>query len=307
MMQTFSVARFLNKAIKNTILNNLASLEGNNKKFRLVAVSCGFAKNFLQSKISTNKPKNYKYGDDAYFISQKPGVADVIGVADGVGGWRNYGIDPGEFSSFLMSTCSRLVQSSNFNPERPVSLIASSYNELLEHKEPILGSSTACVLILNKENNMLYAANIGDSGFMVVRKGSIVHQSEEQTHYFNTPYQLSSPFHNSNVLSDRPESADEISFPVQKGDVILVATDGVFDNLPSSLILDTLTQIEGVYDPVKLQMCANSIALMARQLSFDGKFLSPFAVNARKNNINAIGGKPDDVTVVLATVADNTG
>lgn len=166
-----------------------------------------------------------------------------VGVADGVGGWRNYGIDPGEFSSFLMSTCSRLVQSSNFNPERPVSLIANSYNELLEHKEPILGSSTACVLILNKENNMLYAANIGDSGFMVVRKGSIVHQSEEQTHYFNTPYQLSSPFHNSNVLSDRPESADEISFPVQKGDVILVATDGVFDNLPSSLLLDTLTQV----------------------------------------------------------------
>lgn len=164
-------------------------------------------------------------------------------MADGVGGWRNYGIDPGEFSSFLMSTCSRLVQSSNFNPERPVNLIASSYNELLEHKEPILGSSTACVLILNKENNMLYAANIGDSGFMVVRKGSIVHQSEEQTHYFNTPYQLSSPFHNSDVLSDRPESADEISFPVQTGDVILVATDGVFDNLPSSLLLDTLTQV----------------------------------------------------------------
>lgn len=90
---------------------------------------------------------------------------------------------------------------------------------------------------------MLYAANIGDSGFMVVRKGSIVHQSEEQTHYFNTPYQLSSPFHNSDVLSDRPESADEISFPVQTGDVILVATDGVFDNLPSSLLLDTLTQV----------------------------------------------------------------
>lgn len=66
-------------------------------------------------------------------------------------------------------------------------------------------------------------------------------------------------------------------------------------------------QIEGVCDPVKLQMCANSIALMARQLSFDSKFLSPFSINARKNNINAIGGKPDDVTVVLATVSDNSG
>lgn len=46
---------------------------------------------------------------------------------------------------------------------------------------------------------------------------------------------------------------------------------------------------------------------MARKLSFDSKFLSPFSINARKNNINAIGGKPDDVTVVLATVADTSG
>ena len=30
------------------------------------------------------------------------GNADVIGVADGVGGWRQYGVDPGLFSSNLM-------------------------------------------------------------------------------------------------------------------------------------------------------------------------------------------------------------
>lgn len=43
-MQTFSVARFLNKAIKNTILNNFTQLDGSNKKFRLVAgmFSCVF-------------------------------------------------------------------------------------------------------------------------------------------------------------------------------------------------------------------------------------------------------------------------
>lgn len=62
-----------------------------------------------------------------------------IGVADGVGGWRSYGIDPGEFSSFLMRTCERLVESANFNPKQPVSLLAYSYCELLEQKKPILG------------------------------------------------------------------------------------------------------------------------------------------------------------------------
>uniref|UniRef100_A0A1B0BPX1 Protein phosphatase n=1 Tax=Glossina palpalis gambiensis TaxID=67801 RepID=A0A1B0BPX1_9MUSC len=228
-----------------------------------------------------------------------------IRVADGVGGWRSYGIDPGEFSSFLMKTCERLVHCVNFNPQRPVNLLAYSYCELLEQKKPILGSSTACVLVLNRENSTVYTANIGDSGFMVVRRGEIVHKSEEQQHYFNTPFQLSlpPPGHDHNVLSDSPDSADTLSFPVKDGDVILVATDGVFDNVPEKLLLDMLKEVEGVTDPVKLQMTANSLALMARSLSFDSDFMSPFAINARRNNINATGGKPDDITVVLATVA----
>ncbi|KAL5276926.1 PPTC7 family protein [Megaselia abdita] len=265
---------------------------------KLQAVSCGFPKDLQQGKF-----KQGKYGEDSWFRTSNS-KADVLGVADGVGGWRNYGIDPGEFSSFLMKTCERLVHCVNFNPQRPVNLLSYSYCELLEQKKPILGSSTACVLILNRENSTVYTANIGDSGFMVVRKGEIVHKSEEQQHYFNTPFQLSlpPPGHGRNVLSDSPESADTLSFPVKEGDVIMVATDGVFDNVPESLLLDVLSSAEGVTDPVKLQMTANSLALMARSLSFDSEFMSPFAINARRNNINAIGGKPDDITVVLATV-----
>lgn len=107
------------------------------------------------------------------------------------------------------------------------------------------GSSTACVLILNRANSTVYTANIGDSGFIVVRKGEIVHRSEEQQHYFNTPFQLSlpPPGHGDNVLSDSPESADSLSFPVLNGDVILVATDGVFDNVPTNLLLDSLKEV----------------------------------------------------------------
>lgn len=69
----------------------------------------------------------------------------------------------------------------------------------------ILGSSTACVIVLNKETSSIYAANIGDSGFVVVRKGEVVHRSSEQQHYFNTPFQLSlpPPGHSGLVLSDR--------------------------------------------------------------------------------------------------------
>lgn len=68
-----------------------------------------------------------------------------------------------------------------------------------------LGSSTACVIILNGENNTVYTANIGDSGFLVVRHGEVIHRSEEQQHYFNTPFQLSlpPPGQSQFVLADR--------------------------------------------------------------------------------------------------------
>lgn len=59
--------------------------------------------------------------------------------------------------------------------------------------------------MLNRETSTVHTANIGDSGFLVVRGGQVVHRSEEQTHYFNTPFQLSlaPPEHSGQVLSDR--------------------------------------------------------------------------------------------------------
>lgn len=250
----------------------------------------------------TTKMKKGQFGDDAWFCA-KVKAADVLGVADGVGGWRNYGIDPGEFSSFLMRTCERLVISGRFNGE-PASLLARSYYELLENKQPVLGSSTACVVVLNKATSTIYTANIGDSGFLIVRHGMVVHRSEEQQHYFNTPYQLSfpPPDHSRSVLSDRPESASTTNFQVEDGDVILLATDGVFDNVPDKILLNELNRAQGERDPIKLQNVANSIALMARKLAFDENFVSPFSRSARSYGINVTGGKPDDITVLLATV-----
>lgn len=155
------------------------------------------------------------------------------------------------------------------------------------------GSSTACVVILNRENSTLYTANIGDSGFMVVRHGRVIHRSEEQQHYFNTPFQLSlpPPGYQANVLSDQPDSAITNNFPVEDGDVILIATDGVFDNLPQNLLIEELLKVQGERSVNRLQNVANSIAWMARNLSFDETFISPFAESAFANGINTIGKK----------------
>ncbi|KAB0792936.1 hypothetical protein PPYR_12556 [Photinus pyralis] len=295
-------SRLLSRAIWNGISNLSTAADANlqrKKDPQIISAVCGFPKERKIQRLIKGQ-----FGDDAWFTA-KYKTADVLGVADGVGGWRAYGIDPGEFSLHLMQTCQRLVNMGRFTPTNPSELLARSYYELLHHKKAILGSSTACVVVLNKENSTLYTANIGDSGFMVVRRGKVIHKSEEQQHYFNTPFQLSlpPPGYQANVLSDQPDSAITNNFPVEDGDVILVATDGVFDNLPQSLLIKELCKVQGERCATRLQTVANSIAWMARNLSFDETFISPFAESAFANGINTIGGKPDDITVLLATVA----
>lgn len=60
-------------------------------------------------------------------------------MADGVGGWRNYGIDPSAFSTSLMRVCERLVANGNFKPQSPANLIQDSYEEILANKYPLIG------------------------------------------------------------------------------------------------------------------------------------------------------------------------
>lgn len=56
-----------------------------------------------------------------------------------MGGWRDYGVDPSQFSATLMRTCERLVKEGRFTPTNPVGILTSGYYELLQNKVPLLG------------------------------------------------------------------------------------------------------------------------------------------------------------------------
>lgn len=45
-------------------------------------------------------------------------------------------------------------------------------------------------------------------------------------------------------ISVSPEAADSSSFDVQLGDIILTATDGLFDNMPDYMILQELKKLK---------------------------------------------------------------
>lgn len=73
-------------------------------------------------------------------------------MADGVGGWRNYGIDPSAFPQTLMRVCKRIVREGRFVPQSPASLIIDSYNEMLEQKVELLGKIYCyCSFVLSWE------------------------------------------------------------------------------------------------------------------------------------------------------------
>ncbi|XP_064618495.1 protein phosphatase PTC7 homolog [Lineus longissimus] len=305
MQSVVQYGRCLSRTLVTVITSELSlpwkNRTGRERSLHLVTAASGYGNH---SHSPAEVLKKWSFGDDACFIA-KHKLSDILGVADGVGGWRSYGVDPSEFSSKLMQTCERMVNRGHFRPQAPAELLAASYSEILENKESLIGSCTACLVSLNQEEKTVYTANLGDSGFLIVRNGQVIHRSEEQQHYFNTPFQLSvaPPTHRGRVLSDSPEAAQRTSFGVQIGDIILLGTDGLFDNLSDDMILDQLQDLKGTSMEC-IQQIANSLVKKALQVAFDPECMSPFALSACEHGIECVGGKPDDITVLLARVEE---
>ena len=79
----------------------------------------------------------------------------ISGVADGVGGWRNYGVDPSKFPQTLMTTCERMVSEGHFRPQCPASIISEGYYELLQQKTPLVGEYLQSVRSDHSDRNAL--------------------------------------------------------------------------------------------------------------------------------------------------------
>ncbi|KAI9916687.1 hypothetical protein PsorP6_017049 [Peronosclerospora sorghi] len=115
----------------------------------------------------------------------------------------------------------------------------------------------------------LRAVNLGESGFFLCRlhpddkmggahRWQVVHETPNQSHYFNCPYQLG--FGES---GDKPDMGDEYELETQEGDVIVLGTDGLFDILFADQIarlLDTVLPFTPVFDAYSMEKVASCIA-----------------------------------------------
>ncbi|CCT71904.1 related to PTC7-2C protein phosphatase [Fusarium fujikuroi IMI 58289] len=274
----------------------------------------------------------------------------AFGVADGVGGWVDSGVDPADFSHGFcdyMALAAHEHQTGSGPPLTARQLMQKGYEAICNDNSLRAGGSTACVAIAGADGN-LDVANLGDSGFLQLRLNGVHTYSEPQTHAFNTPFQLSlvppsvaarmAAFGGAQ-LSDLPRDADVTQHALRHGDILVLATDGVLDNLFNQDILRIASRVlvstgawvmtdaggvrvadsleplvefpeasEGKRTATLQSALATEIVTAAKRASVNTKLDGPFAKEVHKYypQENWHGGKVDDICVVVAVVNETT-
>ena len=206
----------------------------------------GLQKGETPAQLRANRPDS---GQDAFFVARLKPYSTAFGIADGVGGWATSGVDPAEFSHGFCHYMAQTTLDWKHGRLTPRMLMEIGYQNIIDDPTVPAGGSTACIGIAGPDGS-LEMANLGDSGFLQVRLGAVQHYSNPQTHAFNTPYQLSiipprviaqSAIFGGMPLVDLPEKAELSSGQLKHGDVLILATDGVWDNLNPSEVLNIVS------------------------------------------------------------------
>ncbi|KAJ7632615.1 phosphatase 2C-like domain-containing protein [Roridomyces roridus] len=253
-------------------------------------------------------------GEDFFLLTNlrhNSGIA--LAVADGVGGWANQGVDCSMFSQALMYYASKHFDSTGVDMT-PSECMQLAYYDVLVDDTIDLGSSTACLATLNSHSGILTSANLGDSGLYIIRSSSILYHAPPQTHYFNCPRQLAKlkrpRGRNIGAIHDSPSHAETYSTTLKDGDIVILYTDGLVDNVFQAQILEICSLVMKTSAPD--ETLANSIAYyllwVARQSMFSDA-VTPFEVESsrvprRRGEPIYRGGKVDDCTVVVALVRE---
>jgi protein phosphatase PTC7 len=235
-----------------------------------------------------------KGGEDAIYVSK-----NVIAIADGVSQWSEWGVDASLYPKNLMYYIQELVENATNNTifSNPKDMITYAFQ-----RDTYNGSSTIVVMSLDKTLPLLYTGQIGDSGFEIIRfqnnSWTIVEEYVTIQWQFNMPFQLC----NDQNYGDSPDVGDYRVIKVENNDVILLATDGIWDNLYDSDILDVFEDLYPDGNVKETKNIAELIAYNANQLSLKTDYTSPFQVSAQQSGFYYFGGKPDDISAIVTQV-----
>eukprot|EP00040_Diaphanoeca_grandis_P028042 m.161041 g.161041 ORF g.161041 m.161041 type:complete len:327 (-) comp31210_c2_seq1:86-1066(-) len=232
------------------------------------------------------------YGEDACFVNH-----GFVAVADGVGGWKKHNINPAIFSSKLMGHIK--ASTSTQRRANPGDAMIAGYKALRAESPAVYGGSTACVAHVDTDTGRLRVANLGDSGWRLLRAGKVIVVSEEQRHSIFTPWQLSLSPEGHEAILDLPETADLTDIFVESGDVLILGTDGLFDNVYDDEIDSMMADLS---NDASAQDIASELVCVGVHLMMQRDRMSPFAMRANDDGFCVLGGKVDDITVVTVKI-----
>ena len=220
----------------------------------------------------------------------------------------------------------------------------------------VKGSTTCVLLTLDPRLGVLNAANIGDSGYLVARLNPdasssssssssslstsntapyllskdesnddgkpqrfIAYRSPPQEHDFGRPFQLGH-----HEATDKPSDAMLSTFFLENDDVIVVGTDGLWDNVSEKEILavienriksssasssssssssSSLGSNQAFLNKKEVDACAKELTQKAFEHANDRSRTTPYSLAATEYfDMVYNGGKKDDITVLVCKI-----
>jgi serine/threonine protein phosphatase PrpC len=228
-------------------------------------------------------------GDDAYIVAHHEGRV-LLAVADGVGGSRELGADPGKYAWRLLTGIAEMfVREKSFKAQH---VLAETYEQVIETMEHLEASSTICLVEIEQKKGIMQIHNIGDSGCRVIRDGKIIYRSLVGQYDFNFPYQLQ-VIDPKQCVSVKQFAQGEItrythsqSFLLKPGDYVIIATDGVFDNIYDDRLIAWIQN----HSELDIQTMATQLVSHIKQESERKDSQSPFSQAAQEKKLNWEGG-----------------
>jgi len=193
------------------------------------------------------------------------------------------------------------------------------------------GAATAIIAALDVTGSEVGVANLGDSSLRQLRRlpgapmMTVIERTQEQQHKFGQPFQLSripTPNEYPELVAagktklvqavkaatarglklDEPEHAQTYSFEVEEGDLFILGSDGLFDNLDDTAMLEIVTKVSEE-SPEDLPRVAEELAREASRIAATEGVETPFSKAAVAAGYQCVGGVVDDITVIVARIS----
>lgn len=237
-------------------------------------------------------------GEDAYYIAWGPRNGMLgLGVSDGVYMWRDQGIDAGVFSRSLMLSAKNAIEYGQTDVWNVMMDAAATVEE-----NCIKGSATCCLVVVDTLQGRLTSANIGDSGYVIIGssprndKPHIKFRTPQQEHTFGYPYQLGHQ-----DMADKAEHAMLAHIPLVPDDVLVMGSDGLWDNVSEDEILHIVLEEKNSPSTPRPMNIAQKLTKAAFYNSHDKGKVTPYSLGATEAfEMVFNGGKQDDIAVVVA-------